>query len=290
MENWKTTTLGGMQFWTDHRWIEGCRLQKNALTGHWRVLDANNVRQTWGTLEVCETAFLDIAKSLVSSVQYARVILLMHGLMRTPRSMKSLSNFLLSKQIGIIIAPCYASSRAPIASHATAFRELVETLPGKPRIDIVGHSLGNIVVRHAIADWQTQGDPTGVLARMKHMVMLGPPNQGAMIARRLAKTGLFGIITGTGGLELGRDWATLQHRLATPPFPFAIVAGNLTASFVSNPLIERENDFVVSVDETHLDGAAIEIEVPVLHSFLMDDSKVQEFVARFFCDEQKLDT
>ena len=278
-----------MQFWTDYRWIAGCRLQKNALTGHWRVLDAHNLRQRWGTLEVCEAAFLELIKSVAGNVQYDRVIVLMHGLMRTPRSMKSLSNFLLSKEFGTPIAPCYASSRAPIASHAAAFRELVEMLPGKPSIEIVGHSLGNIVVRHAIADWQTQGDPTGVLARMKHMVMLGPPNQGAMIAKKLAKTGLFGVLTGTGGLELGRDWESLQRRLATPPFPFAIVAGNLNASFVSNPLVEGESDFVVSVDETHLDGAAIEIEVPVLHSFLMDDTKVQEFIATFLCDERIID-
>ncbi|MGN6547535.1 MAG: hypothetical protein ACTHK7_20955, partial [Aureliella sp.] len=31
-------TLGGQQFWTDHRWNDGWRLQQNALTGHWRVL------------------------------------------------------------------------------------------------------------------------------------------------------------------------------------------------------------------------------------------------------------
>lgn len=281
MHDWKTTTLGGLQFWTDYRWISGCRLQKNAITGHWRVLDARNVRQAWGTREECDSAFLELTGRSIGDVRYEHMIVLMHGLMRTPRSMRSLSNALVAHKLGTLVAPCYASTRLPIAEHAAAFRELVESFPGQPTMDIVGHSLGNIVVRHAIGDWQRDGDPNRVLARMKHMVMLGPPNQGATIARRLAKTGIFGIITGKGGLELGRDWGALRSKLAIPPFPFAIVAGKLDSKYVSNPLVEGDGDFVVSVEETHLDGAAVEIDVPTIHSFLMDDPSVHEFVANF---------
>lgn len=281
MQNWTTKTLGGMQFWTDYRWNAGCRLQRNAITYRWRVLDSNDMRHAWGSLEDCKPAFEGLVQQNSANPIANHVIFLMHGLMRTPRSMRSLSKFLTVKNLGTTIAPSYASSRGAVATHAAAFRELVETLPGKPTIDVIGHSLGNIVVRHAIADWQRNGDPAGVLARMKHMVMLGPPNQGANIARQLAKTGLFGLVTGKGGLELGRDWGELQSRLAIPPFPFAIVAGKLESKFVSNPLVEGEGDFVVSIDETHLDGAAIEIEVPVLHSFLMDDPAVHAFVAQF---------
>lgn len=281
MQEWKTTTLGGLQFWTDYRWNAGCRLQKNAVTGHWRVLDAGNVRQAWGTREECASAFSEFIEKSGTENCYQRVVLLMHGLMRTPRSMKSLSNALEARKLGTLIAPSYASTRSPIAEHAAAFRELVEAIPGQPSIDIVGHSLGNIVVRHAIGDWQRESDPRGVVSRMKHMVMLGPPNQGAAIARRLAKTGLFGMITGKGGLEVGRDWDALQSKLAIPPFPFAIVAGKLDSKFVSNPLVKGDSDFVVSVDETHLDGAAVEIAVPVIHSFLMDDPSVHEFIANF---------
>lgn len=281
MQEWKTPTLGGMQFWTDYRWIAGCRLQLNVLTGYWRVLDSSNVRHASGTRDVCDPAFSELIRKTAEGIRYDRVILLMHGLMRTPRSMKSLSNALAAKQIGTMIAPSYASTRASIAAHAAAFRELMEAIPGKPLIDIVGHSLGNIVVRHAIGDWQQDGDPHGILTRMKHMVMLGPPNQGASIARRLAKTGLFGVITGKGGLELGRDWEEVQGRLAVPPFPFAIVAGKFESKLMSNPLVDGEGDLIVSVEETRLEGAAIEIVVPVIHSFLMDDPAVHEFIANF---------
>ncbi len=105
---------------------------------------------------------------------------------------------------------------------------MIESLPGKPKIDLVAHSMGNIVIRHALADWQRAGDPTGALSRFQKMVMLGPPNQGAMIAKRLAKTGVFGVVTGAGALELGPAWESLEPRLAIPNFPFAIVAGNVS--------------------------------------------------------------
>ncbi len=282
MKGWKTTTLGGLQFWTDYRWNSGCRMQKNAVTGHWRVLDADNIRHGWGPREECMSIYSELVKKTVGEVRFERIIFLMHGLMRTPRSMKSLSKALASKERGTLVAPSYASTRASIAEHALAFRELVESIPGEPSIDIVGHSLGNIVVRHAIGDWQRDNDPQGILVRMKHMVMLGPPNQGATIARRLAKTGLFGVITGKGGLELGRDWEEIQRKLAIPPFPFAIVAGKIDSTYISNPLVDGEGDFIVSVNETHLDGASVEMVVPTIHSFLMDDPSVQEFVANFF--------
>jgi pimeloyl-ACP methyl ester carboxylesterase len=281
--NWRTPTLGGMQFWTDHRWWFGWRIQNNALTGHWRLLDANNVRQAWGTREHCLQVLDNLIRSDQARPPFAlgRVVLLMHGLMRTSRSMGAIARALEDADLGTPVSAEYASTRASIAVHSQAFRELVENLPDKPRLTVVGHSMGNIVVRHAIAQWQRSGDPMGVLRRFDGMVMLGPPNQGASIARRLAKTGLFEIITGQGGMELGKSWSAFQEDLAIPPFPFAIVSGRLTGPLSYNPLIDGEGDFVVTVDETQLDGAAATVEFPVLHSFLMDDPQVQRFTVDF---------
>ena len=47
-------TTGGTQWWTDFEVREGYRIQQNALTGHWRLLDASDVRQAWGKREACE--------------------------------------------------------------------------------------------------------------------------------------------------------------------------------------------------------------------------------------------
>lgn len=165
--------------------------------------------------------------------------------------------------------------------HAAALRSLMEGLPGNPRIDLVGHSMGNIVARHAIADWQRGGDPKNILPRLGRFVMQGPPNQGAQIAKNLKSLDLFEIVTGRSGIELGGGWEELQVQLATPPCQFGIVAGSIDTGPVKNPLVEGASDFVVSIEEAKLPGAHDFLVVPVLHSFLMDDRDVQTATLRF---------
>ena len=113
--------------------------------------------------------------------------------------------------------------------------------------------------------------------------MLGPPNQGAAIARQLSSLGMFEWIAGEGAMELGPDWNEFSESLATPPFPFSIVAGEVENKVIQNPLLDNASDFVVEVDEARLKGSESFVVVPALHSFLMKDAQVQEFVVDFLC-------
>lgn len=279
--NWPMPTLGGKQFWTDHRWVAGWRLQHNALTNHWRVVDASNVRRAWGSREACLEKIDEHQARQSADATPAAVVVLLHGLMRSTGSMDPLAKAFSQRGDFQPISFAYASTQASIDDHAAALREWVEHLPGRPEMSFVGHSLGNIVLRRTIALWQREGDPEQVLPRMHRVVMLGPPNQGSSIARQLARLGLFEKITGTSGKELGVVWSDFQSSLASPACPFYIVAGDLSESSLKNPLIVGQNDFVVTVDETKLDGAAEHIVVPVLHSFLMSDSRVIESTLKF---------
>jgi hypothetical protein len=281
MPNLPTATMGGTQFWTDHRWWYGWRLQRNLLTGHWRLIDMHDVRRAWGSREAC-LAELEKRQRLVAPPEIQPdMVVLVHGLMRSTDSMDPVAEAVSKRSGKLPAAFGYASTRAAIDEHASALREWVENLPGQPRISFVAHSLGNIVVRRAIAMWQQDGDPRLVLPRLHRMVMLGPPNQGATIARRLAMLRLFETVTGEAGQELGVAWERMQMRLATPPFPFCIVAGDVSSQPVRNPLVAGESDFVVSVEETRLEGAAEHVTVPALHSFLMSDEKVLEITLQF---------
>jgi Alpha/beta hydrolase of unknown function (DUF900) len=276
--NLQTPTLGGKQLWTDHQWRNGWRIQQNALTTHWRLLDQNSVRYAWGTRAACDAELN--ARQPSNLLPTTHAVVLMHGLGRSSSSMKGLAQYLNVQGFGTTICLEYASSRDSISQHAAALREVIEGLPADVRLDFVGHSMGNIVVRHTIGDWQQAG-ASGILNRIEHVVMLGPPNQGASIARQLARTGVFGWVAGEGALELGKKWNELEVKLTKPPCPFGIIAGRLTESVISNPLVDGEGDFVVSVEETKLEGAADFLEVPVLHSFLMDSPEVQRAVANF---------
>jgi pimeloyl-ACP methyl ester carboxylesterase len=284
MFNIKTPTLGGKQFWTDHAWRKGWRIQHNAITGHWRLLSDKNVRYAWGTREQCQVAMDRQVPDASQST--TEVVILMHGLMRSSTSMQSMGKHLESE---LKIQPIYfeyASTRSSITDHALAFGEFVDSLPADVQLNLVGHSMGNIVARHYIGDLQRAGQ-TEKLKRIRSVVMLGPPNQGASIARQLAKTGVFGWIAGKGGLELGPGWQEFQARLATPVCPFGIVAGKLPDSTPANPLVDGDSDFVVSFEETQLPGAADVITVPRLHSFLMDAPEVQAATANFIKSRSK---
>ncbi|TWU23876.1 Alpha/beta hydrolase family protein [Novipirellula galeiformis] len=274
-------TAGGTQCWTDHCWVEGYRIQQNSLTGHWRLLSKDNTRLTWGTRSHCEACLSERIAEAPSSPHPERVIVLVHGLMRSHHSMARLERDLKQRDDALIIRFSYASTRCSIRDHAAALRELLERLPEETKISFVGHSMGNIVTRHLIGDLQRHGDAKNLLTRCESMVMLGPPNQGAAIARRLNSAGIFDVVTGKSCRELGADWDGLADHLATPPFPFAIVAGDLSSHPIQNPLVEGASDYVVSLEEAKLDGAEAFYTVPVLHSFLMKNELARSFTIDF---------
>ena len=209
--------MGGQQLWTDHRWAADWRVQHNAWTDHWRVLDNSNVRRAWGSREAC-LAKLNQHQSQTNSPPAAAVVILLHGLMRSSDSMQPVARAFQEAGHWQPLSYSYASTQDSIEHHAQALREYVDNLPGQPRLAFVGHSLGNIVVRRAIGLWQAE-DAQKVLPRLQRMVMLGPPNQGSALAKQLAGLGLFEVITGAAGQELGHVWDELQTKLATPPLP-----------------------------------------------------------------------
>jgi len=274
-------TAGGRQFWTDHCWRNGWRIQQNAVTGHWRLLDPGNVRHAWGSRRACEH-LLDRQPGANGPARRHHVILL-HGLFRSAASMQPLAARLEGGEDRRSVLFEYASTRASITAHAAALRDVVEGLPQTVSISFVGHSMGNIVVRHALGDWERAANQQ-MLDRITAVVMLGPPNQGAAIARQLAKLPAYGLVAGQGGLELGPEWQQLRAKLATPRCPFGIIAGRLPDGF-TNPLVGGAGDFVVSVDETRLPGGTM-LEVNQVHSLLMDEPAVQQAVANFI-DRQR---
>jgi pimeloyl-ACP methyl ester carboxylesterase len=158
---------------------------------------------------------------------------------------------------------------------------VIANLDGVDEINFVAHSLGNLVIRHYLADHtdpQTgrQGDP-----RIKRIVMLGPPNNGAQLAETLGQNTLFELIVGASGQELARGWAELEKKLATPACEFGVIAGGRGDDKGYNPLVKGDDDCVVSVDSARLPGATDFLVLPVWHTFIMEQRSVQEATLSF---------
>jgi len=273
--------LDGGQFWTDQLWRAGYQLQSYALSELWRVVCPQGTRRISGTHAECLAEFDRLAGPLDDHAPPQHIAVLLHGLIRTRRCMRKLEYALLKSGISTVIRFDYASTRQAISRDAAALRRLLEGLPANATLSFVGHSMGNIVLRRTIGDFQFHDDPRRVIERMHRVVMLGPPNNGAAIARMLSKLRLFGMVFGEGGLELGPNWETLLPQLATPPCPFAIVAGDLSSLPIHNPLVGQVSDLLVSVEEAKLAGAAEFLVLPIPHSLLITSNRVIEFVTQF---------
>jgi pimeloyl-ACP methyl ester carboxylesterase len=281
--NWKMKTMGGSQFWTDHRVVGNWRVQQNSETQHYRLLDANNVRHAWGSFEDCNRFFdSKIADGTVSPYR-GPIVILLHGLIRSSKSMSTLQQHLASEGFQTVNFQ-YASSRKKVEQHADALKLVIDGLgPEVTEIYFVCHSLGNIVVRHYLADntdpiSAKQGDP-----RIRRMVMIGPPNQGSRIARLLKKNVAFKLVAGASGSELAEGWEQLEPNLATPSFEFGIIAGGPASdSRFGNFMLAGRDDYTVSVEETKLVGARDFLVEPLIHSTMMKQPVTLESTVRFF--------
>lgn len=274
-------TMGGKQFWADELHFRGWRIQRNVLTDHYRLLDPDNYRHTWGTFAECRAKLDEIRRRENLPPVRGRVVVVLHGLMRSRNSMARLCQYLEEKGHFTVVNVSYPSTRRPIAEHAKSLARIVENLDDAEEINFVGHSMGNIVVRHYLGD---QLDPATGRARdrrLKRMVMLGPPNQGSEFATALANNGLFKLVEGAPGQELGGSWESIKDRLAVPPFEFGVIAGGRGDNRGYNPLLPGDDDGTVTVRSTRLEGEADFIVLPVLHSFMMNDARVMECVLGF---------
>lgn len=212
-------------------------------------------------------------------------VILLHGLGRTPRSMRRMARAL--DDAGFAVETWgYPSRHRRLAQHAVSLRERLsrwaqDKRPQEP-VRFVTHSLGALVLRGALS-----GQPPLPVGRI---VMIAPPNQGAGLAVRFGRTvwarWVFGkpmedLKLGAGGLA----W------LGVPDAEIGVIAGerpfhpvnpmSWANIFVSGDLA---HDGTVEVANTRLSGMKDFLIVDVHHTFICDDPDVQNQTIAFLRD------
>jgi pimeloyl-ACP methyl ester carboxylesterase len=282
LPNVPLVTAGGQQMWSDVRYLADWRIQRHALTGHHRLVDPDDVRRAWGSLEACENELAQFAKTEGLHPPTGTAVVLLHGLFRTRDCMYAMGRYLARQQPDWhVLNLSYASTRGTVGDHASDLAQILDRLKDVERFHFVCHSMGNLVVRHWLHD---HTDPkTGELEekRLGRMVMLGPPNHRPSLAQALVPIDTHQIIAGSAGDQLSRGWKELEPKLAIPKFDFGIIAGGLSDGGGYNPLIPGDDDTVVGVDEARLEGACDFRVLPVIHATMMDVPTVQKLTHRF---------
>ena len=274
-------TFGGMQFWSDELVHHDWRIQRNVVTGHCRLLDDQNFRHAWGSYDDCRQAFDALKEANQLPPVNGKVVIVLHGLVGTRFAMTDLCRHLHDKGEYTPINVSYASTRGSLADHAASLAKVIQNLDGATEIDFVAHSLGNLVLRHYLADQTNPEKNLRPDARIKRIVMLAPPNNGATLAVRFKDQKLLEVVLGQSAKQLAAEGPKICNRLATPPCEFAIIAGGQGDDDGINPLINGDDDLVVSVAETRLPGARDFAVLPIIHRKMSCDPTVCEYTLRF---------
>ncbi len=172
--------------------------------------------------------------------------MLAHGLAALPVIMLPLARSL-QPSFGSVINWGYPSLWSRIETHASRFADLLRQLDsqGNGRIHLVCHSMGCIIGRLALADYEPK--------RLGRFVMIAPPNRGSRWARRLAPH--------LGRLSPPIAQLTDENSsfVCTLPAPRARDIGIIAAKF----------DFMVAEPNTSLGCEADHIVLPGLHSSVL---------------------
>ncbi|MBN1854108.1 MAG: alpha/beta fold hydrolase, partial [Pirellulales bacterium] len=214
--NLPSKTFGGMQFWADQLFFHDWRIQRNAVTGHCRLLDTNGWRHAWGSFEECRAKLDQIRRAKQLSPMQGAGVLVMHGLGRTRNSMKKMAAMLHDQGKYTVFNVTYPSTRYIIAEHARSLARIIQSLEGITQINFVCHSLGNLIVRYWLAESGAEEGGLQSDQRIQRMVMLGPPNHRPELASTAAKIDFTGQIGGKTLAQLSKGWDQLEPHLATP--------------------------------------------------------------------------
>ena len=282
-------TLGGVQFWGDELLFHQWRIQRNVITKHCRLLDESDLCYASGSFEQCLARLEQIKRQRHLPPMKGKAVIVLHGLWGNRSLMSGLCKYLREKGRYTVFNVGYPSTQASIGDHARSLAGIVANLDGIEEISFVAHSLGNLVIRHYLADQTDAATGRRPDPRFRRFVMLGPPNHAAIVATALAGNPIYAVVTGEAGRQLGRDWDQEESHLATPPFEFGIVAGGRGGEKGYNPLLPGDNDGVVTVASTRLNGAADFVRVPVLHALLVSDARVREYTLSFLQNGYFLD-
>ncbi len=187
LPNIESKTAGGQYFWADELVYFGWRIQRNTFTGHCRLLDEEKRRYAYGTFEQCHSKLEEIKRQKGLPAMKGKAVLVLGGLGDARVIPENMAKFLHDR--GGYMAACvaYPSLFDDIGRHAQSLDSVVRNLDGIAEINFVGHSMGNLVIRRYLGDQTDIATGKRPDPRIKRIVMLGPPNQGAELAEKAGR-------------------------------------------------------------------------------------------------------
>ena len=203
------------------------------------------------------------------------IVILIHGLARTHRSMSKMGRILATAGFLPILLR-YPSRKHQLEKLADNFivPEIQRILASTQRpVHFVTHSMGGILLRIVLLELPTE--------RIGRSVMLAPPNHGSEIVDKMRKHAWFRHFFGPAALELCTADGILPKQLPPLPPRCGIIAGDRSAFHLFDSTLPGPHDGTVSVASTKEEGAEAHIILHTSHPFIMSTSEVIENTVYF---------
>lgn len=192
-------------------------------------------------------------------------IILVHGLIRSHKSMARLGKYLSMQGYDIYLYD-YPSTKYFIHEHSIQFQQFIESIllenPNR-KLHFITHSLGGIITREALSHLSAEQ-----LSKCGCLIMLAPPNKGSWLAKTIIKIAPFIASLIKPSAELSSEKGAYVHQIGTPEqLKFGVIAGKF--------------DTVTPSPTTRLDGLRDFILINTNHTFIMNHPKTRKAISVF---------
>ncbi|GAA0211549.1 alpha/beta fold hydrolase [Kangiella japonica] len=201
-------------------------------------------------------------------------VILIHGMGRSSRSMKSLERYLKTKGY-LTYNQSYPSTVSQVERSSIHYiNSALANIPHSiSKIHFVTHSLGGILVRYYLSKHS--------IRKLGRIVMLAPPNQGSDVAEKYRAHFWYKWTTGVPGQQLHKTDNELLEKLKPISTEVGIIAGTSSSDPWFNHVFKSEHDGKVSVENTKLPEMKDMITVNHGHTFIMNKRKVKQYILNF---------
>lgn len=220
----------------------------------------------------------DLKSDLVCRYMKNDIVVLLHGIARTKRSMKTLEKAFLKEGYQVINIG-YPSRKKHIQDITPlVFDEINKfTQATNGKMHFVAYSMGCLVVRELLARHP--------IANIGNIVLLAPPNHGSEVADFLKDNFLYQYFYGPAGYELTTHFAR-QNPFPSIPYPFGVIAGNVCLDPISYWVLPKGNDGKVTIESTKLEGMRDHLVLPCSHTFIIYNKTAIEQTSYFLKNSQ----
>ncbi len=200
------------------------------------------------------------------------IVVVVHGLGRSKSAMWLLASRI--EEAG------YRVARVGYSSLRQTPEEILDDIAGQiaacchgtsPNVHFVGHSLGGLLIRAYLAEHR--------IANLGRVVLIGTPNTGSEIVDNLGHKWWFRVL-GPMARGLGTSPDSFPGTIGEPDYPVGVIAG-VRNGRVNEDLLPGEDDGLVTVESTRIDGMADFAIVNAGHAALRYDKAVAKYTMTF---------